>query len=501
MEFKKQVGIWLRVSTEGQVKDESPEHHERRARLYAESKGWEVVEVYRLEAISGKSVMEQPETKRMLKDIKQGRISGLIFSKLARLARNTKELLDFAEIFREANTDLISLGESIDTSTPAGRLFYTMIAAMATWEREEIVARINASVPIRASLGKSLGGQASFGYKWVGKELMVDEKEAPIRKLVYELFLTHKRKVTVANLLNEQGYRTRNGSNFSDTTISRLLRDSTAKGQRIANYTKSLGEGKNWVIKPQEEWVVTACPAVVSEEVWEKCNDLLDKQEKERKPPTKRPVHLFTSIVYCECGEKMYIPSQSRKYICLTCRKQRIDLNDLEDIYYENLKLYLLNKDQIVFFTEKTEKTILEKEKELVSLRAKKEELDNEMDKLVALYQANELPKEGFGKHYNPLYEQVAQIDAYIPEVLGQIDFLKMQHLNTDQVLQDAISLYESWPGLSIEGKRSVVEEITQKITIAKDGITFKFLYSPAAPFKMTADDQRKLRDSSKPSA
>src|SRR5207249_2218872 len=89
---EKPVGIWIRVSTEDQAKGESPEHHERRARGYAESKGWQVREVYRLEAVSGKSVREHPEAKRMLADIASGRISGLIFSKLARLARNTREL-------------------------------------------------------------------------------------------------------------------------------------------------------------------------------------------------------------------------------------------------------------------------------------------------------------------------------------------------------------------------------------------------------------------------
>src|SRR5258707_332163 len=88
----KQVGIWIRVSTEDQVRGESPETHERRARLYAEAKGWNIVELYRLDAISGKTVKDYPETKRMLEDVRTGRITGLIFSKLARLARNTKEL-------------------------------------------------------------------------------------------------------------------------------------------------------------------------------------------------------------------------------------------------------------------------------------------------------------------------------------------------------------------------------------------------------------------------
>src|ERR1035441_1397736 len=120
--LNKPVGIWIRVSTEDQVRGESPEHHEERARSYAKSKGWQVKEVYDLGGQSGKAVMQHLEAKRMMKDIERGHITGLVFSKLARLSRNRRELEDFSDFFNKHQADLISLSEAIDTSTAGGRM-------------------------------------------------------------------------------------------------------------------------------------------------------------------------------------------------------------------------------------------------------------------------------------------------------------------------------------------------------------------------------------------
>lgn len=89
MQPRKQVGVWIRVSTEDQANGDSPKHHEIRARSYAESRGWDVREVYDLAGVSGKSVADHPEAKRMMEDVRRGHIDNLVFSKLARLARNT----------------------------------------------------------------------------------------------------------------------------------------------------------------------------------------------------------------------------------------------------------------------------------------------------------------------------------------------------------------------------------------------------------------------------
>lgn len=488
-QITKRVGIWVRVSTEDQAKGESPEHHEQRARYYAQSKNWKVVEHYNLSGVSGKSVLEHPEAQRMIADIQSGHISGLIFSKLARIARNTRELLDIADIFRASEAGLISLQEAIDTTSPAGRLFYTMIAAMAQWEREEISERVAASVPIRAQLGKPLGGAAPFGYQWEGKSLIVNPDEAPIRKLMFELFLEHRRKKTVAKILNQQGFRTRGGSDFSDTTVDRLLTDPIAKGMRRANYTKSSGDKKHWTLKPEEQWVYSSIESIVSEELWGKCNAILSTQkESGKRIPRKPALHLFAGLTSCHCGGKMYVPSNSQKYTCVKC-KNKIPSEDLEVIYQEQLKDFLLSKDDLATYFHQADDAIREKTQQLEVLQKEKTDLSREMDKLYALYMDEQISKDGFGRKHKPLEERFTQMEIQLPRLQSEIDFLKIKNLSSEQILSETRDLHSRWSLLSRDEQHQIVETITESIIIYKEEVAVNLHYLPFF-FKSLNDDK-----------
>lgn len=476
--MKKQVGIWIRVSTEDQVKGESPQHHEARARMYAELKGWTVKEVYNLEAVSGKSVIEHPEAKRMLRDIENGHIEGLIFSKLARLARNTRELLDFADIFRQYNADLISLQESIDTSTPAGRFFYTLIAAMAEWEREEIAERVRVSVPIRAKLGKSLGGEAPYGYKWVNQRLELDENEAPIRKLMFDLFTEVKRKRKVAAILNERGYRTRRGDMFGDALIDRCLRDPIAKGLRRVNYTKSTGDGKHWVVKPKEEWLFQPAPAIVSEELWDTCNQILDSMTTVDKKTRRSAVHLFSGILTCHCGTKMYMRSNSPAYVCNNC-KNKILPDVIEEIFQEQLRSFIFSDTELANHLESEKGRIKEQETLLLGHQKRISELNVKIDHLFNLYYEGKLDKDAFERKHTPLNDERKQHEAASGQIQGAIDAFNMQSLSNDQVIHDARDLQSHWPNFNATEKRTIIEAITKSIIIGKEDIEINLNYIP----------------------
>ncbi len=472
----KPVGIWIRVSTEDQAQGESPEHHEARAREYAKFNGWTVKEVYDLAGVSGKSVMDHPEAKRMLVDIRRGHVTGLIFSKLARLARNTKELLEFSDIFRENSVDMISLQEKIDTSTPAGRLFYTMIAALSQWEREEIADRVKASINIRAKLGKSLGGAAPFGYLWKDGKLLVNPTEAPIRKLMYEWFAEDKRRKSVARRLNQAGYRTRKGAKFTDTTVARLLQDPTAKGMYRANHTYRDGRGK-LIIKPESDWVMTPVEAIVSEDLWNQCNQVL-KTRKNHHPIGPKPVHLFAGLLHCGCGSKMYVFSRSPKYICPKCRT-KIPIEDIEGLFRDELQKFFVCKDQIRSHLARANEHVTEKKQRLAAHTKQLEKVKAEMRKVYQLYQGDQITPDGFGKLYRPLEEQERSLSTELPKLQGELDALEMHQLAADEVTAEAANLYQRWPSFKPTEKRSIVESIIEKLVVTSDEIDITFCYTP----------------------
>lgn len=475
----KSIGIWIRVSTEEQAKGEAPEHHLERAKAYALARGWNVVETYDLAGQSGKAVMEHPEAKRMMADVKRGHIQALLFSKLARLSRNLREVQDFGDFFRENGADLVSLNESIDTSTAGGRMFFHLLAVFAQWEREEIVERVNASVAIRAKLGKPINGHAPYGYKWFEKKLVIHPDEAPIRRKAYDLFVSHRRKGTVAKLLNASGFRTREGKPWRDVQITRILVETSAKGIYFFNRVKKNGDWR-YSEKPESEWGKVTCEPIIPEPLWNEVNQIIETQLKVNHFPGKLPSHTFSNLAWCSCGGKMYVRTGTPKYLCRKCNN-KIPIADLEAIFHEELKGFFTDPERIAGHLARANENVVEKQQLLDIQERTIQKLRDEMNQTHRLFLDGHVTPQGFGEFYKPAETRLNQLLKDLPKLQAEVDYLKVNRLSADAVLNEARALYGRWPTLPLDEKRQIAETLCEKIVIGKDEIDITLSYIPTS--------------------
>jgi site-specific DNA recombinase len=477
--LNKSVGIWIRVSTEDQANGESPEHHKDRAESYANSRGWQVKEVYDLAGVSGKAVMQNPEAKRMMKDVERGHITGLVFSKLARLSRNRRELEDFSDFFNKHKADLISLSEAIDTSTAGGRMFFHLLGVFAQWEREEITERVNASVLTRAKLGKSINGHMPYGYQWKDRKLVIIPEEAAIRRKAYELFLQHRRKGVVAKLLNAAGYRTRAGVIWRDTSIMRILGESSAKGVYVFNTMRQTGTWRTEA-KPENEWGKAECPPIVSADLWNQVNQILEEQLKSWKKPGKLPVYLFSGLAHCSCGHKMYVRAGSAKYVCRKCCN-KIPVVDLENIVRDELQMFFGQKDRVNRHLEEAHRNLAEKSALLETHQREIQKVREEMRQTHQLYLQKQISGDGFCELYAPAEERKNQLEAELPKLEAEVDFLKVNKLSAEDVVHESVTLHERWPSMQPDDKRKVIEALIEKIIIGDSEIDISYSHLPSS--------------------
>ena len=148
------AAIYARVSTTGN--GQSPEMQTRELREYLERRGWELAGEYVDVGISG-TKEKRPELDRLLADAHRRRFDVVVVWKFDRFARSVSHLLRALETFHALGVQFVSLSEQLDTSTPAGKMVFTVLGAVAELERSLIVERVRAGLRNARAKGKRLG--------------------------------------------------------------------------------------------------------------------------------------------------------------------------------------------------------------------------------------------------------------------------------------------------------------------------------------------------------
>jgi DNA invertase Pin-like site-specific DNA recombinase len=148
------VAIYARVSTIGN--GQSPEMQLHELREYIERRGWTMAGEYVDSGVSG-SKDSRPELNRLMADAHRRKCDVVAVWKFDRMARSVSHLLRLLDTFRALGIEFVSLSESLDTATPAGRMVFTVLGAVAELERSLIAERVRGGLRLARARGVKLG--------------------------------------------------------------------------------------------------------------------------------------------------------------------------------------------------------------------------------------------------------------------------------------------------------------------------------------------------------
>ncbi len=231
---------YVRASTDKQ--HITLEAQESKIRQMAALKEYELSEVIIDGDASAKS-LERPGMERLLWMIDNGEVSFVIIAKLDRLTRSVKDLAELLSRMSRSGVSLISVEESLDTGSAAGRLVLNIMCSISQWEREIIGERTSVALRHLKSQGFA-AGHAPYGYMAqprtesdrnarIRKPLVPNPKEQLILALVENLRQKDTSFFGIAALLNDRGYRTREDGKWSAQSVHRIWSKHLAEGLKV----------------------------------------------------------------------------------------------------------------------------------------------------------------------------------------------------------------------------------------------------------------------------
>ena len=398
------VAIYVRVSTDEQAKEGySIPAQKERLRSFCESQGWEIVQEYIEEGWSAKD-LDRPQMKRLLKDIKKGNIDVVLVYRLDRLTRSVLDLYLLLQTFEKYNVAFRSATEVYDTSTAMGRLFITLVAALAQWERENLAERVKFGIEQMIDEGKKPGGHSPYGYKFDKNfNCTIIEDEANVVRMIYRMYCDGYGYRSIADRLNELGIKPRIAKEWNHISIRDILTNDIYIG------TYRWG---NKVIHNNHT-------PIISEALFRKAQKAKEKRRVDR---TRVGKFLLTGLLHCgNCnGHKVQGTFDKRDgktyYRCTKCNRTTNEKNILEPLLDE-IQLLITSKEYFMSkFSDQYE------QQEVVDVSALTKELEKikrQKEKWYDLYMddRNPIPKEELFARINKLNEKEKEIYEILNEL------------------------------------------------------------------------------------
>ena len=447
----KRVALYCRVSTEKQEKQQTIESQLESLREVCKRDGVQIVKEYKDDGWSG-STLARPSLDEMRDDAQKGFWECLYIYSPDRLSRDHLNQLLILRDLKKYGIEVVFRDQPLNDQNT---LLFNIESVVGEYEKKLILERTRRGKIHKAKEGILINGITPFGYKFEYdgkiKRIMVNEPEAKIIRIIYDLYLSSKSTCFVAIELNKRGLLTMTGKKWRTSVIHNILRHEVYMGDWhygkregvVAKFSKkkySRTEKTSWRLK--ESWIVIKIPPIISKEKFDAVQETMNKRKKSTLAIV-RHFYLLRGLVRCGvCGKIMggayRITKSGSRCVSYRCRRgmeygerkcrSYVRGDKLEKAVWEDIKKAFQNPKTLLAFSS----VVNGKNKDKYELLEEKGELQKEKDniktnknKLFDLYESDKIDKDILAERISGYTEKEKSIEGLLKEVdirLGRLE-------------------------------------------------------------------------------
>lgn len=289
------VTFYARVSTDRDEQLNSLENQVMYFENYIKSQtNWIFVNGYVDEGISGTSVNKRDNFLKMINDAKKGMFNLILTKEISRFSRNTVDSIQYTQELLSYGVGVYFLNDNINTFDSDSELRLTIMSSIAQDEIRKLSERVRFGYKRSIEKGIVPGNDNFYGYKKNKGKLVIVEEEAKLIRLIFNEYSKGEMGTQRLGhyLYSEYNIVSKTGKPLAGTVIGRIIRNPKYKGYFCAHKetTVDYHSRKRIRFKP-DEWIVykdnKTCPPIVSEELWDKCNEILNKNRENYQTKTR----------------------------------------------------------------------------------------------------------------------------------------------------------------------------------------------------------------------
>ena len=304
------VTFYARVSTDRYEQLNSLENQVTYfSNFIKEQENWTFVEGYVDEGISGTSVKKREDFLRMVDDAKKKKFDLILTKEISRFSRNTLDSIKYTQELLSNGVGVHFLSDNINTFQPDSELRLTIMSSIAQEEIRKLSERVRFGYKRSVEKGIVPGSNNIYGYTKNKGKLVIDEEQAKFIRLIFETYVSENIGVHRLGfkLFDEYGVTNYSGKPIAGTVIKNIIRNPKYKGYFCAHKetTVDYHDRKRKRFK-RDEWIVykdnETCPPIVSEELWDKANEILDARSKKHDQINKNNKYNkfpFSGLMHC----------------------------------------------------------------------------------------------------------------------------------------------------------------------------------------------------------